>query len=222
MNLWMSATRPWYWNSDIGGRASNYSPSWPSAKSMAWSGGTLVTIGVDWGFRENQFHIFFTCVWVKLDGMDPQCADKFIWGGRSTLGGLARVHEKTKQPTTSPPNLSPNHPSHSSSSPGRIIIWQQSAVWRGAPVCVRACAQRGQGGAPAPAPLELLSHPRPGHHPSPGQLKHHRHHDHEHHHHHLHHHDHHHLLPAICRRFFYQRTKINIVIIPINHHHASQ
>ena len=50
-------------------------------------------------------------------------------------------------------------------------IQRLSSVGRGAPVRVRAGAQRGPGRVAAPAPLELLPHPRPGHHPSPGKKK---------------------------------------------------
>ena len=48
-------------------------------------------------------------------------------------------------------------------------IQRLSSVGRGAPVRVRAGAQRGPGRVAAAAPLELLPHPRPGHHPSPGK-----------------------------------------------------
>ena len=50
-------------------------------------------------------------------------------------------------------------------------IQRPSSVGRGAPVRVRAGAQRGPGRVAAAAPLELLPHPRPGHHPSPGEEK---------------------------------------------------
>ena len=49
------------------------------------------------------------------------------------------------------------------------IFIYTSSVGRGAPVRVRAGAQRGPGRVAAAAPLELLPHPRPGHHPSPGK-----------------------------------------------------
>ena len=51
------------------------------------------------------------------------------------------------------------------------IFIYTSSVGRGAPVRVRAGAQRGPGRVAAAAPLELLPHPRPGHHPSPGEEK---------------------------------------------------
>ena len=52
-----------------------------------------------------------------------------------------------------------------------FLILKYFPVWRGAPVSVRACAQRGPGGAPAAARLELLPHPWPGGHPPPGSAE---------------------------------------------------